>query len=74
MTIESIKQKKNKKIEIDLTGPDGNAFFLLAQAKSLCKGLKKDFEEISEKMKSRDYEHLIKIFDEEFGHVVTLYR
>lgn len=74
MTIKSIKEKRNKKIEIDLTGPHGNAYFLLAQAKSLCKGLKKDYEEISAKMKNGDYENLVKVFNDEFGDMVILYR
>ena len=31
-------------------------------------------EEMLEKMKSSDYENLIKVFDDEFGSIVTLYR
>ena len=30
------KRPKKSKIEIDLTGPDGNAFVLLAITKDLC--------------------------------------
>ena len=38
--IKSIKEKNPKsKIEIDLTGPDGNAFSLMAYATDFCKQL-----------------------------------
>ena len=51
-----IKQKQqNNGIEIDLTGPQGNAYFLM-------------------EMMSGDYENLVKVFDNNFGSVVTLYR
>ena len=35
-----IKSKENKGIEIDLTGPQGNVFFLIGTAKNLAKQLK----------------------------------
>ncbi len=67
LVIKSINSKKGK-IEIDLTGPQGNAFFLLAQVENLCKHLKgKDAKEIQKRMKDSDYENLVKIFDGEFG-------
>ena len=72
--IKDIKTKKSKQLEIDLTGPDGNAYALLAYARDLSKCLNKNTEEIISKMKSGDYENLIKVFDEEFGKFVTLYR
>jgi len=59
---------------IDLTGPQGNAYCLLAVAKSLCEQLGKDYEEISKRMKSSDYENLIEVFDSEFSDYITLYR
>ena len=34
-----IKTKKNKGIEIDLTGPQGNVFFLIGTARNLAKQL-----------------------------------
>jgi len=70
-----IKKKVNSgKIEIDLTGPDGNAFYILGVAKSLCKQL--DFNEsfVLNEMKSGDYDNLIEVFDKYFGSVVTMYR
>ena len=61
-------------IEIDLTGPQGNAFYLLGTAKNLAKQLDLDGNEIMKEMMSGDYENLLQVFDENFGSVVTLYR
>ena len=70
-----IKSKnKNLGIEIDLTGPQGNAFFLLGTASNLAKQLGLDDKEIQTEMKSGDYENLLQVFDSYFGNVVTLYR
>lgn len=59
---------------IDLTGPDGNAFCLLGTARRLARQLGKDTEEIQKEMMSGDYDHLIAVFDREFGEFVTLLR
>jgi len=69
-----IKSKTDGKINIDLTGPEGNAFILLGTATNLSKQLGKDDKEITSRMMSEDYENLIKVFDEEFGEFVTLWR
>jgi len=61
-------------MEIDLTGPQGNVFFLIATAKHLAKQLGFDGKEIQTKMMSGDYENAVNVFDENFGHFVTLYR
>jgi len=68
------KEKMEAGIEIDLTGPNGNAFYLLGMTKALCKQLDKNFDDISTRMASGDYENLIQIFEKEFGDIVTLYR
>ena len=68
------KKKKSRKLEIDLTGPQGNAFYILGIAKKLCQSLGKDWKDIGERMQSGDYEKLISVFDNEFGDCVTLYR
>lgn len=68
------KRKKNDKIVIDLHGPQGNAFYLLSVAVQLSKELNKNSDEIIAKMKSSDYENLIKVFDEEFGDCCILYK
>jgi len=70
-----IKSKEQKSgIEIDLTGPNGNAFFLLGTAGNLAKQLGLDSKSIREEMMKGDYEHLINVFDKHFGEFVTLYR
>ena len=61
-------------IEIDLTGPQGNAFYLFGTAKNLAKQLDLDGNEIMKEMMSGDYENLLQVFDENFGSIVTLYR
>ena len=61
-------------IEIDLTGPQGNAFTLLGMASNLAKQLDLDADAIRSEMMSGDYENLIQVFDEYFGSIVTLYR
>ena len=68
------KEHKNNGIEIDLTGPDGNAFAILGLAKRLCRELDIPFKPLMNKMTSGDYENLIKVFDDKFGSFVTLYR
>lgn len=68
------KKKQNSKIEIDLTGPDGNAFVLIGKASNLAKQLGLDQKAIQAEMMSGDYENLVKVFDNHFGQFVTLYR
>ena len=68
------KQSLNTAIEIDLTGPEGNAFYLLGFATKLGKSLGMNSESIVSEMKSGDYENLVQVFDNNFGHLVTLYR
>ena len=69
-----LQKPKQNGIEIDLTGPQGNAYFLLGTAKKLANQLGLDGTEIMEEMKSGDYENLLQVFDKNFGSIVTLYR
>ena len=70
-----IKSKKQKLgIEIDLTGPDGNAFVLIGTAGNLAKQLGLDAKAIRTEMMAGDYENLVNVFDKHFGEFVTLYR
>ena len=73
-----IRSKQTKsEIVIDLTGPQGNAFNLIGLAKNFGKqiGMSDSYiKEIQAKMMSGDYENLIKVFDDEFGSVITLER
>lgn len=73
----AIKTKSDiKKQEIDLLGPEGDAFVLLGYAYTLHKqtgGISnKTWTEIQNKMTSGDYENLITVFDREFGDYVDL--
>jgi len=79
--IKSIKDKMPTKIEIDLTGPDGNAFALMGIARNLAKTINKrrgaeylDADAIVKDMKSGDYEHLLEVMEREFGHIIIMYR
>ena len=72
-----LKKDKYKKQVIDLTGPDGNAYYILGTAMKLCKQIGIDSErteEILTELKSGDYEHLIKTFDKYFGTAIDLER
>ena len=69
-----IKTKKNKGIEIDLTGPQGNVFFLIGTARNLAKQLGIDSSSVQKEMMSGDYENAVNVFDKYFGNFVTLYR
>lgn len=58
---------------IDLTGPDGNIFVILGQAKILSKIYGIDFDEVMKRMTtSGSYGSAIAIFDEYFGDYVDL--
>ena len=70
----AIKKKTSRGIEIDLTGPEGNAYVLLGYAKQYATQLGLDNEKIQEEMKSGDYENLVQTFDKYFGDYVTLLR
>jgi hypothetical protein len=74
MAILSKSSRKNTKVEIDLTGPQGNAFHLIGLAQSYAKQLGLDSSQITSEMMSGDYESLIKTFDKYFGDYVILYR
>ena len=70
-----IRKKQQSRYEIlDLTGPQGNAFYLMKYAIELSKQLGKNSDSIIKDMKSGDYEHLIQVFDKHFGSFVVLER
>ena len=70
-----IRKKQHSKYEvIDLTGPQGNAFYLMKRAIELSKQLGLNSDSILSDMKSSDYEHLIQVFDRHFGSFVVLER
>ena len=59
---------------IDLTGPQGNAFFLMSQAGQYARQLGLDGDQIINEMKSGNYENLVQVFDRYFGDYVILER
>lgn len=76
MTIKLIKDKTTP-IEVDLTGPDGNAFAVIGMCRDWAKQLEWSREEIKEMqddMTSGDYEHLISVAEKHFGQYVTFYK
>lgn len=75
--IKSKSERSHRKLEIDLTGPDGNAFVLMGYARRFGKNLGYDdlkIERIIEEMTLTDYEGLIYTFNREFGEFVILWR
>jgi hypothetical protein len=70
-----IKSKKQKRgIEVDLTGPEGNAFVLIGYARKWSKQLGLNPDEVEKEMTDGDYENLIGVMEKYFGKVVTFYR
>jgi hypothetical protein len=59
---------------INLNGPEGNAFNLLAMGHKVCKITGTDWEPIKTKMKSGNYDNLVAVFKENFGRYFKLVR
>ena len=59
---------------IDLQGPQGNAFALMAYADDFLRqmGRGHEFNVMRTEMMSGDYDNLIRIFEKNFGDYVTL--
>ena len=59
---------------IDLQGPSGNAFALMAYAEDFLRqmGRRHEFNALRTEMMSGDYNKLIGIFEKNFGEYVTL--
>lgn len=71
-----IREKQpRKEIIIDLTGPNGDAFALIGIAQNFGKQLgwdKVKIQELIDEMIGGDYQHLLQVFDREFGSFVIL--
>jgi hypothetical protein len=75
--IKSIEEKSSRLIEIDLAGPEGNAFVLLNYAEDIGRQIgmpKHSINEVTSLMMRSDYETLVKVFDAWFGDYVILWR
>lgn len=70
----AIISKDGKKPFIDISGPDGNAFVLMGQARRFARQLDLDADAIMAEMQESDYEHLLDVFDKHFGMYVDLLR
>ena len=68
------KQPRTEKIEIDITGSQGNAFVIMGYARQYAKQLGMDSKPILDEMMSGDYENLLEVFDKHFGDYVDLAR
>lgn len=68
MTIK--KKHQTAKIQLDLTGPEGNSFVLLGTCRRIAKTLDMDWEVIEKEATSGDYDHLVKTLDKHFGQFV----
>lgn len=71
------KQERQGPIVIDLTGPDGNAYALMSMARNFGRQLgwdKAKTQDLINEMMEGDYEHLLLVFDREFGNFVILER
>ena len=74
---KSREERENRKIEIDLNSPQGNAFVLIGIARNLGKQLGFDdfrIKCIQDEMMLSSYEMLVQTFDKWFGDYVILYR
>jgi len=74
MTIKLKKDMPYRKVEVDLTGPEGNAFVLLGMAKRWAKDLGLDWKPIQQDAMIGDYEHLLEVLDKHFGDYVDFLR
>ena len=68
----AILKRATRKPQIDLSGPDGNAFVLLGLAQRYAKELGLDGGAVTVEMKAGNYYHLITTFDKHFGAYVDL--
>ena len=73
MAIKQKLQQKVPRIEIDLTGPQGNVFVLIATAKRLARQVGVDGDKVVKRMMRGSYSDAINIFDSAFGDYVTLF-
>ena len=75
--ILSREEMPARPIEIDLRGPDGNAYVLMAYARNLGRQLgfsNKKIDGIIKVMMLTNYEGLLHTFDLYFGDYVVMYR
>lgn len=60
-------------ITIDLSGPQGNAFYLIGIGKKIGIQLERDRKHVNDvvnEMMAGDYDHLLEVFEREYGEFV----
>jgi len=72
--IRSKEEMRKGPIEIDLTGPDGNAYVLMGYASRWAKQMGLDKDQIINEMKAGDYEHLLLVMEKYFCDYIVMYR
>lgn len=72
--IVSRENYRSSKPVIDLSGPDGNAFSLMAYAERWSRQLDIEPGLVSKEMQESDYEHLLEVFEKYFGKFCILVR
>ena len=72
--MQTIEKEMPKKMDLDLRGPEGNAFELFYQARELSIAYDLDYNTIIAEMMSGHYENLISVFTKYFGEYVNLIR
>lgn len=69
-----IREKTDKQLIIDLSGPHGNSYHLIQLARELSQKTGHDWNTVCAEMTSGDYEDLLLTFDSYFGDLVILER
>lgn len=64
---------ENTKILVNLSGPEGNAYYLLGLVKENSNKIGKDPDDIIKEMTSGNYDNLIKVFNSYFSSLFDLY-
>lgn len=73
--IRKKEENPETRIVVDLTGPEGNAFWLIALAEKLGRRLEVDPKrrgEIQAEMMGGDYDNLIEVLEREYGDYIVL--
>ncbi len=68
----AIINQRSARREINLSGPEGNAYCLLGHAKNICKQTGQDYGAISTEMMAGDYRNLVLVFDKHFGELFDI--
>lgn len=72
--IKPLSEKPETRIEIDMSGPQGNAFYLIGAAEKLSAKIGLDPQQVLGEMQAADYENLVQVFENYFGDYVVMYR